>query len=178
MTKDNNCLGKFDLTGIPPAPRGVPKIEVSFNLDANGILNVEAKESSTGRSKNIVIKNDKGRLSREEIDRMVNEAEMYKAEDEKQRERVAARYKLESYAFNVKQAVDDAGDKISDSEKKSCKEECDSVLRWLENNMLAEKDEIDDKMQSLQRVCAPVMSKMHGQGAAGDKAGPTVEEVD
>lgn len=179
MTKDNNCLGKFDLTGIPPAPRGVPKIEVSFNLDANGILNVEAKESSTGRSKNIVIKNDKGRLSREEIDRMVNEAEMYKAEDEKQRERVAARYQLESYAFNVKQALDEAGDKISDSEKKSCKEECDSVLRWLENNMLAEKDEIDDKMQSLQRVCAPVMSKMHGRGAAGDnKGGPKVEEVD
>ncbi|KPJ17595.1 Heat shock protein 68 [Papilio machaon] len=101
MTKDNNLLGTFDLTGIPPAPRGVPKIDVTFDLDANGILNVSAKENSTGRSKNIVIKNDKGRLSQADIDRMLSEAERYREEDEKQRQRVAARNQLESYVFSV-----------------------------------------------------------------------------
>lgn len=186
MTKDNNALGTFDLTGIPPAPRGVPQIEVSFDLDANGILNVSAKENSTGRSKNIVIKNDKGRLSKDEIDRMVNEAERFKAEDEKQREKVQARNQLESYIFSVKQALDEAGDKLYDSEKNSCRQECDSVLRWLDNNTLAEKEEYDDKMQYIQRVCSPIMSKMHGRtndkmgdaGAGAAKQGPTIEEVD
>lgn len=194
MTKDNNCLGRFDLTGIPPAPRGVPQIEVSFNLDANGILNVEAKENSTGRSKNIVIKNDKGRLSQAEIDRMVRDAEKFKAEDDKQKERVQARNQLEGYAFSVKQALDEAGDKLYESEKNSCRQECDSVIRWLEQNTMADKHEIEEKMQYLQRVCSPVMSKMHGRGAGTDKhgeagagqyqganqnyQGPTVEEVD
>ncbi|CAH2217431.1 jg22857, partial [Pararge aegeria aegeria] len=116
LTKDNNSLGKFDLTGIPPAPRGIPKIDVTFDLDANGILNVSAKENSTGRSKNIVIKNDKGRLSQAEIDRMLAEAERYKEEDGRQRERVTARNHLETYIFGVKQALDDAGDKLSESD--------------------------------------------------------------
>lgn len=186
MTRDNNCLGKFDLTGIPPAPRGTPQIEVSFDLDANGILNVSAKENSTGRSKNIVIKNDKGRLSQEEIDRMVREAERFRAEDDKQREKVQARNQLEAYVFGVKQALDEAGDKLYESEKNSCRQECDSVLRWLESNSLAEKEEIDEKMAYLQRMCAPIMSKMHGQtnskmgeaGAGAEKQGPTIEEVD
>lgn len=105
MTKDNNLLGTFSLTGIPPAPRGVPKIEVTFDLDANGILNVSAKDSSTGKSEKITIQNDKGRLSKDEIDRMLAEAEKYKAEDDKQREKVTARNQLESYTFGVKQAV-------------------------------------------------------------------------
>ncbi|RZF37498.1 hypothetical protein LSTR_LSTR016231 [Laodelphax striatellus] len=112
MTKDNNLLGTFDLTGIPPAPRGVPKIEVTFDLDANGILNVSAKETGTGITKNIVIKNDKGRLSKADIDRMVNEAEQYKEEDEKQRQRVSARNQLENYIFSIKQALDEAGTKL------------------------------------------------------------------
>lgn len=106
MTKDNNLLGTFNLTGIPPAPRGVPKIEVTFDLDANGILNVAASESGSGRSERITIQNDKGRLSRAEIDRMLAEAEKYKAEDDKQRDRVAARNKLEAYALSLKQAVE------------------------------------------------------------------------
>jgi len=105
MTKDNNLLGTFSLTGIPPAPRGVPKIDVTFDLDANGILNVSAKDTSTGRSEKITIQNDKGRLSKEDIDRMLSEAEKYKAEDEKQKEKVTARNQLESYTFGVKQAV-------------------------------------------------------------------------
>lgn len=107
MTKDNNLLGTFNLSGIPPAPRGVPKIEVTFDLDANGILNVSARDTSTGRSEKITIQNDKGRLSKEEIDRMLSDAEKYKAEDERQREKIASRNQLESYTFGVKQAVND-----------------------------------------------------------------------
>ncbi|XP_045456535.1 major heat shock 70 kDa protein Ab-like [Melitaea cinxia] len=186
MTKDNNLLGTFDLTGIPPAPRGVPKIDVTFDLDANGILNVSAKENSTGRSKNIVIKNDKGRLSQAEIDRMLSEAERYKEEDEKQRQRVAARNQLESYVFSVRQALDDAGSKLSDEDKNRARSECDEALRWLDNNSLAEKEEYEHKLSDLQRTCSPIMSKMHGAGAGAGAggmpgahgSGPTVEEVD
>lgn len=170
MTEDNNCLGRFDSAGIPAAPRGVPQIDVSFDLDANGILNVN---------------NDKGRLSQQEIDRMVNEAERFKAEDEKQGEKVQARNQLENYIFSVKQALDEAGDKLYESEKNSCRQECDSVLRWLDSNTLAEKEQIDEKMQYLQRVCSPIMGKMHGAHAdktahsgAGCSPGATVEEVD
>lgn len=196
MTKDNNLLGRFDLTGIPPAPRGVPKIDVTFDLDANGILNVSAKENSTGRSKNIVIKNDKGRLSQAEIDRMVSEAERYKEEDERQRERVTARNQLESYVFNVKQALDEAGSKLSEQDKETARKLCEDTLKWIDNNTLAEKEEYEHKLKEVQRVCSPVMSKMHGAGAgmgadAGhgfqqqqqqygqpNYSGPTVEEVD
>ncbi|CAG5058421.1 unnamed protein product [Parnassius apollo] len=185
MTKDNNLLGTFDLTGIPPAPRGVPKIDVTFDMDANGILNVSAKENSTGRSKNIVIKNDKGRLSQAEIDRMLSEAERYKEEDEKQRQRVAARNQLEAYVFSVKQALDDAGDKLSESDKSTARRECDDALKWLDNNNLADQDEYEHRLKELQRVCSPIMSKMHGAGGGmpggmpgGQRDGPTVEEVD
>ncbi|CAH0383702.1 unnamed protein product [Bemisia tabaci] len=196
MTKDNNLLGRFDLTGIPPAPRGVPKIDVTFDLDANGILNVSAKENSTGRERNIVIKNDKGRLSREEIDRMVNEAERYKEEDDKQRAKVAARNQLESYIFNVKQAAEEAGDKLSAEDKQSVQEECQAALQWLDNNTLADVEEFNYKLQELQKKCSPIMSKMHhsgqnGQGMPGQggmpgyaghqrstSGGPTIEEVD
>ncbi|XP_050357053.1 major heat shock 70 kDa protein Ba-like isoform X1 [Nymphalis io] len=193
MTKDNNLLGTFDLTGIPPAPRGVPKIDVTFDLDANGILNVSAKENSTGRSKNIVIKNDKGRLSQAEIDRMLSEAERYKEEDEKQRERVATRNQLESYIFSVRQALDDAGSKLTEADKNGARSACDDALQWLENNTLAEKEEYEHKWKELQRTCSPIMSKLHGADAGGGAgagagaeagkpsshySGPTVEEVD
>ncbi|XP_047519839.1 heat shock protein 68-like [Pieris napi] len=181
MTKDNNLLGTFDLTGIPPAPRGVPKIDVTFDMDANGILNVSAKENSTGRSKNIVIKNDKGRLSQAEIDRMLAEAERYKEEDDKQRERVAARNQLETYVFSVRQALDDAGAKLPDQDKDSARSQCDEAIKWLENNTLAEKEEYEHKLKELQRVCSPIMSKLHGAGGAAPGSqsnGPTVEEVD
>ncbi|MCQ9140709.1 molecular chaperone DnaK, partial [Bacillus amyloliquefaciens] len=173
MTKDNNLLGTFDLTGIPPAPRGVPKIDVTFDMDANGILNVSAKENSTGRSKNIVIKNDKGRLSQSEIDRMLSEAEKYKEEDEKQRQRVAARNQLESYIFSIRQALDDAGSKLSDGDKNSARSECDEALRWLDNNTLAEKEEYEHKLKEIQRVCSPIMSKLHGAGNPNPGANPS-----
>jgi L1 cell adhesion molecule like protein len=183
MTKDNNMLGQFNLTGIPPAPRGVPQIEVSFDLDANGILNVSATDKSTSKSEKITIKNDKGRLSKEEIERMLDEATKYAAEDEKQREKVAARNQLEGYVFGVKQAAEDAsGDKISESEKKTLLDKCSEVLKWLDNNLLGEKEEYDFKLKEFQKDAQPIMMKLHGQGggakAGGGSNGPTVEEVD
>lgn len=191
MTKDNNLLGTFDLTGIPPAPRGVPKVEVTFDLDANGILNVSAKENSTGKSKNIRIENNKGRLSKEEIERMVNEAERYKAEDDAQRERIAARNQLEGYIFSIKQAIDEAGDKLSEEDKNTARAKCDEAMRWLDNNGLAEKEEYQHKLQELQKECVSYMTKMHnpsgsasscgqqyGNNFSRSSGGPTVEEVD
>ncbi|XP_029733907.2 heat shock 70 kDa protein cognate 2 [Aedes albopictus] len=189
MTKDNNLLGTFNLTGIPPAPRGVPKIEVTFDLNADGILNVSAKDSSTGKSEKITIKNDKGRLSKAEIDRMLSEAEKYREEDERQREKITARNQLESYIFNCKQAVEDApAGKLSDADKQTVKDKCTSEMSWLDGNTLAEKDEFEHHLKECQRVCGPIMAKMHqgGSGATGGESGgasaggkgPTVEEVD
>ncbi|KAJ8919737.1 hypothetical protein NQ315_006265 [Exocentrus adspersus] len=196
MTKDNNLLGTFDLTGIPPAPRGVPKIEVTFDMDANGILNVSAKDTSSGNQRNITIKNDKGRLSQKDIDRMVEEAERYKDEDDKQRQRVAARNQLEAYIFQVKQAAQECGDKLSSEDKSMVERECESALKWLDSNTLAEKEEYEDKQKELTRICSPIMSKLYGGGGAGaagmpgqggmptggsgggQSGGPTIEEVD
>merc|ERR1711917_61958 len=199
MTKDNNLLGKFDLTGIPPAPRGVPQIEVTFDIDANGILNVSAADKSTGKENKITITNDKGRLSKEEIERMVNDAEKYKEEDEKQRDRISSKNELESYAFQMKQTVEDdkVKDKISDSDRKMINDKCDEAIKWLDMNQTAEKDEYADKQKELEKVCTPIITKMYqGAGggmpggmpdmsgaAGGDSAGasaggPTIEEVD
>ncbi|CAN7946457.1 unnamed protein product [Ixodes pacificus] len=185
MTKDNHLLGTFDLMGIPPAPRGVPQIQVTFDLDANGILQVSAKDESTGRSESIRITNDKGRLSKDEIDRMLADAEKYRQEDEKQRERVTARNNLESYVYNVKQSVEMVGtDKLEASDKEKVLSKCEEVINWIDRNTLAEKDEYDDKMKDMQQVCAPIMTKLH-QGAGqqappnqGGAAGPKIDEVD
>jgi len=201
MTKDNHQLGTFNLTGIPPAPRGVPQIEVTFDIDANGILNVSAKDSSTGKQERITIKNDKGRLSKEEIEKMVNDAERYKAEDEQQREKIAARNQLEGYIFGVKQAAEEAsGDKLSESDKTMVGQKCKEILTWLDNNQLADKEEFEYKLKEIQKELQPLMMKMHGAGAGGQgqqmpggmpggcgqnaypggaqHGGPTVEEVD
>merc|ERR1712121_532022 len=134
MTKDNHLLGKFDLTGIPPAPRGVPQIEVTFDVDANGILNVSAVDKSTGKQNKITITNDKGRLSKEEIERMVNDAEKFKVDDEKQREKIAAKNNLESYCFNMKTTIEDdkVKDKISEDDKKKISDKCDETIKWLD----------------------------------------------
>lgn len=194
MTKDNNLLGTFDLTGLPPAPRGVPKIEVTFDMDANGILNVSAKDTSSGKSRNITIRNDKGRLSQADIDRMLSDAEKYKDEDEKQRQKVAARNALEAYIFQVKQATQETGDKLSAEDKATIERECSNSLQWLDSNTLAEKEEFQEKQKELQRICSPIMSKLYGGGAQSNpggmpggfpggqqqqtSGGPTVEEVD
>ena len=185
MTKNNNLLGTFELSGIPPAPRGVPKIEVTFDLDANGILNVTAKDQSTGKSNNITIKNEKGRLSKEEIDRMVSDAERYKAEDDACRAKIAARNQLESYAFSVKSAAREHGEKLSPDDKSLVDNKVTDVLEWIDRNTLAEKEEYDHKLEVLQKVCSPIMAKLHGgpgKQSGGDsqstRHGPTVEEVD
>lgn len=195
MTKDNNLLGKFELTGIPPAPRGVPQIEVTFDIDANGILNVTAADKSTGRENKITITNDKGRLSKEEIERMVNDADKYRAEDEKQRERVTAKNSLESYCFNMKQTMEDdkLKDKISESERKTVLDKCSEAIKWLDSNQLAEKEEFEHKLKDVEAVCKPVVTKLYGGAGGGmpggmpDAAGgaprggaggPTIEEVD
>lgn len=177
MTKDNNLLGTFDLSGIPPAPRGVPKIDVTFDLDANGILTVSAKEVGTGNSRNITIKNDKGRLSQREIEKMLADADRYKEEDERQKERVSSKNRLENYVYSVKQAVEQHGGKLSQSDRSSVARECENCVKWLDANQTAEKDEFEHKMKELQRVCAPVMSKLHRGGQNGQD-GPTIEEVD
>lgn len=183
MTKDNNLLGTFDLSGIPPAPRGVPKIDVTFDIDANGILNVSAKEVSTGKSKNITIKNDKGRLSQREIERMLAEAERYKEEDDRQRERIASKNQLESYVFSVKQAADEAGSKLSSGEKDKLQRECDDCIKWLDRNQMADKEEFEHRLRELTKICSPLMTKLHKGGVGGgeqrgNQDGPTIEEVD
>jgi heat shock protein 1/8 len=176
MTQDNHLLGKFDLTGLPPARRGVPQIDVTFDIDANGILNVSAKDNSTGRSNQIQIKNDKGRLSKEEIDRMLNDAEKFRAEDEKQRERVNAKNRLESYIFSLKDAVSEAQN-VASSDKKTVEDACDRELKWLDSNQTADKEEYEYRYNELSKKCSPIMSKLHGK-SGGARTGPTVEEVD
>ncbi|CAO2586681.1 Heat shock-related 70 kDa protein 2 [Lemmus lemmus] len=183
MTKDNNLLGKFDLTGIPPAPRGVPQIEVTFDIDANGILNVTAADKSTGKENKITITNDKGRLSKDDIDRMVQEAERYKSEDEANRDRVAAKNAVESYTYNIKQTVEDEKlrGKISEQDKNKILDKCQEVINWLDRNQMAEKDEYEHKQKELERVCNPIISKLYQGGpggGGGSSGGPTIEEVD
>ncbi|XP_078073352.1 heat shock 70 kDa protein 1A-like [Mustelus asterias] len=192
MTKDNNLLGRFELSGIPPAPRGVPQIEVTFDIDANGILNVSAVDKSTGKTNQITISNDKGRLSKEEIERMVLDAEKYKSQDEVQRQRIAAKNSLESYAFNMKSAVEDESvrNKISEAEKKKIIEQCNQAIQWLESNQTAEKEEFEYQLKELENLCRPVIANLYQGGAAAaggscraqagnvNSTGPTVEEVD
>ncbi|EHB12063.1 Heat shock cognate 71 kDa protein [Heterocephalus glaber] len=169
MTKDNNLLGKFELTGIPPAPRGVPQIEVTFDIDANGILNVD---KSTEKENKITITNDKGRLSKEDIERMVQEAEKYKAEDEKQRDKVSSKNSLESYAFNMKATVEDEKlqGKINDEDKQKILDKCNEIINWLDKNQTAEKEEFEHQQKELEKVCNPIITKLY-QSAGGMPGG-------
>jgi len=174
MTRDNNLLGKFELTGIPPAPRGVPQIEVTFDIDANGILNVSATDKSTGKENKITITNDKGRLSKDEIDRMVNDAEKYKNEDEKQKNKISAKNALESYSFHMKSTVEDEKlkDKISADDKKVIMDKCSEVISWLDANQTAEQEEFEHKQKELEGVCNPIITKLYqGAGGAGGMPG-------
>jgi len=171
MTKDNNLLGKFELSGIPPAPRGVPQIEVTFDIDANGILNVSAADKSTGKQNKITITNDKGRLSKEEIDQMVKDAEKYRDEDDKQKEKITAKNALEGFAFNLKQTLDDPSlkDKLSSEDREKVLAKADETIKWLDANQTAEKEEYEYKQKELQDVSNPIMTKLYQSagGAAG-----------
>ena len=172
MTKDNHLLGQFQLEGIPPMPRGVPQIDVTFDIDANGILNVHAVEKSTGKEQKITIKNDKGRMSEEEIERLVAEAERYKAEDEANRARIEAKNSLENYAFQMRNSMNDEKIKISENDKKKVNDACSEVLSWLERNQGAEKEEFEQKQRELEGKVMPILkSGMEGGGAAPGGAG-------
>jgi len=173
MTKDCHLLGKFELTNIPPAPRGVPQIEVTFEIDANGILNVGAEDKGTGKSEKITITNDKGRLSQEEIERMVQEAEEFSEEDKKIREKIEARNALENYVYSMKNTIGDSdkgvADKISDSDKETIEKALDDANEWLDDNQDAEKEDFDEKLKEVQEACNPIISKIYQEsgGAPG-----------
>merc|ERR1719488_13333 len=155
MTKHNHALGKFELTGIPPAPRGVPQIEVTFEIDANGILQVSAEDKGTGKAEKITITAEKGRLSEEEIERMVREAEEFADEDKKVKERIDSRNGLESYLYNLKNTLDDdekgIADKLSDEDKEELESTINEALDWLDENPEAEKEEYDEKQKEVEK---------------------------
>jgi len=176
MTRDNNLLGKFELAGIPPAPRGVPQIEVTFDIDANGILNVSAEDKTTGNKNKITITNDKGRLSKDDIEKMVKDAEKYKAEDEKNKEKIEAKNGLENYAYSLRNTLKDekiAG-KMDSGDKEKLEKAIDDAVKWLDHNQTAEKDEFEHKQKELEGVAMPIMTKLYqqqgGQGAPGGGA--------
>jgi L1 cell adhesion molecule like protein len=200
MTMHNHQLGQFTLTGIPPAPRGTPQVEVTFDVDANGILNVSAVEKAGGKTEKITITNENGRLSKEEIEKMVEESEKFKAEDEKQKERVDAKNSLESYCFNIQSTLEDNAtkDKISDQERNSVLEKCNETIAWLDKNQTAETNEFKEKQNEMEKIFTPIVKTLYsngqttqniptpgscgaesGQGFGGKNYdGPTVEEVD
>ncbi|OAX37041.1 heat shock protein HSS1 [Rhizopogon vinicolor AM-OR11-026] len=200
-TRDNNLLGKFDLSGIPPAPRGVPQIEVTFDIDANGILNVSASDKTTGKSNRITITNDKGRLSKEEIERMVNEAEKYKAEDEAAVARVQAKNGFETYVYNLRNSINEEklADKFDAADKAKLESAINEAISWLDASQEASKDEYESRQKELEGIANPIMQKLYsgaggapggfpggapggfpggapGEFPSGD--GPSVEEVD
>ena len=180
MTKDCHLLGKFELGGIPPAPRGVPQIEVSFEIDANGILNVGAEDKGTGKTEKITITNDKGRLSQEDIERMVQEAEEFQEEDKKVRDKIEARNALENYVYSMKNTLGDSekgvADKIGDDDKETIEKALEEVNEWLDDNQDAEKEDFDEKLKEVQDTCSPIISKVYQEsggapGGGGDFGG-------
>jgi heat shock 70kDa protein 1/2/6/8 len=203
MTRDNNLLGKFNLDGIPPMPRGQPQIDVTFDIDANGILNVHAVEKSTGKENKITITNDKGRLSADEIERMVEEAERYKVEDEVNKQRVEAKNALENYSYSMRNTMNDSkvAGNMDPSDKSTLDAKISETIAWLDANQSAEKEEYEEKQKELEAVANPILSKMSGgaggagapggmpdMGGAGGgapepvpdatEAGPRIEEID
>ena len=199
MTKDNRLLGKFELSGIPPAPRGIPQIVITLDLDANGILNVTAVEQGTGVKKNITIKQDKDRLSKEEIERMVSESEKYKEEDNRIRERIESKNKLENYIYSMKHSISEETikSKISSDDLSTLEKKLDEMQLWIDSNQNESKETYNSKQKELESVCMPIMTKLYtasGTAPGGDGAsvpsmptetaigsgsnGPKIEEVD
>jgi len=172
MTKDNHLLGKFDLTGIPPAPRGVPQIEVTFDIDANGILNVHAMDKASGKAEKITITNDKGRLSKEEIEKMVHDAEKFKAADDELKGKIEAKNALENYCFQMKnQLTDDKlKDKFTDDDKKVIEETSAEGLQFVNSNSEASKEEFEAKQKELEAKFNPIMMRIY-QAAGGAPGG-------
>nr|XP_004226462.1 endoplasmic reticulum chaperone BiP [Ciona intestinalis] len=184
MTKDNHHLGKFDLTGIPPAPRGVPQIEVTFEIDVNGILRVSAEDKGTGNKEKITIKNDDNRLSKEDIERMVQDAEKFASEDQKLKEKVDAKNELESYAYSLKNQVGDKeklGGKLSDEDKETVTKAVEETIKWLDDHQEgAEKEDYEAQKKKMEEVVQPIVSKIYqgGEGGAPPPPGGETEDKD
>jgi heat shock 70kDa protein 1/2/6/8 len=200
LTKDNNILGKFQLDGIPPAPRGTPQIEVTFDLDANGVLNVNAVDKAGGKSNKITITNDKGRLSKDDIERMVSEAEKYKDEDAKHKQKIDARNGFENYVYSVKSSASEPGmqDKLSESDRSAIEDACKASLEWMESagHNETEAAEYEAQQKKLEGIVSPIISKLYAgsngempggmpdfqnqqqQQSSSSKSGPNIEEVD
>jgi endoplasmic reticulum chaperone BiP len=175
LTKDNHNLGKFDMTGIPPAPKGVPQIEVTFEIDENSILTVSAADKGTGKKETITIENDKGRLSKEEIERMIKDSEKYADEDKAIKDKIDAKNQFENYIYQMKNSVEDKdklAEKLSEDDKSTIKDALSDASDWLNANSDAEKDDFEDKLKELQAVCDPIISSVYqsmgGQGRADD----------
>ena len=192
FTRNNNKLGEFNLNGIPPMPRGIPQIEITYDVDANGILNVSAVEKSSGKSEKIIVTNDKGRLSKDEIERMVEEAEQYKEEDEKAQKQIESYNALETYMFQVKNSISEnkIKDKLSQSDSNTLESEISTLQEWLENNKMADKEEIDAKYEAFKQISEPIMASLYNatsqefnqsntaQEDSDNDDGPKIEEVD
>lgn len=180
LTKDCRLLGKFDLSGIAPAPRGVPQIEVTFEVDANGILNVRAEDKASGKAEKITITNDKGRLSQEEIERMVREAEELADEDKKVKERIDARNTLETYLYNMRNQINDKdklADKLESDEKEKIEMATKEALEWMDDNQNAEKEDFDEKLKEVEAVCNPIITSVY-QRSGGAPGGSSEENED
>lgn len=185
FTKDNKLMGQFELSGIPPAPRGTPQIEVSFDIDANGILNVSAEDKGTGKSQKITIKNESGRMTQEEIEKMVADAERFKEEDNKKRERVDAKNELENYLFSMKSTIGNAEMKLPEEDKKTIMTIVEEKISWLESNTTASTEEYKDIKKEVEDVAGPILQKMGGTPPPPPPPGnppptgePTIEEID
>ena len=180
MTKDNHKLGQFDLSGIAPAPRGVPQIEVTFEIDANGILQVSAEDKGTGKSESITITAEKGRLSEEEIQRMVEDAETYAKEDEAARARVDKKNALEGYCYQLKNTISDkekgVADKLSEEEKTTIEDAVKETLDWIDDNENAEASEFEEKQKELEAVANPIMSKFYQNASGSENAAPNDDD--
>ena len=178
LTKDNNLLGKFELTGIPPAPRGVPQIEVAFEIDANGIMKVSAADKGTGKSESITITNEKGRLTQEEIDRMVAEAEKFAADDEAQKKRIEALNTLSSYVYGLKSQLGDSdglGGKLDDDDKKTLLDVIKETTDWIDSEgQSASVDDLEEKLQEIQNIANPITAKLY----SGSSTSPDSDDND
>jgi len=180
MTKDNHLLGKFDLTGIPPAPRGIPQIEVTFEIDANGILQVSAEDKGTGNKEKITITNDQNRLTPDDIERMIKDSENFAEEDKKIKEKVESRNELESYSYSIKNQIGDKeklGAKLSEEEKTKIEEAVEVTIKWMESNQEAEAAEYKKQKKILEDIVQPIIAKLYQQGG-GQQPPPESESSD
>ena len=179
MTKDNHQLGKFDLTGIPPAARGVPQIEVTFEIDENSILSVSAIEKGTGKSESITVTNDKGRLSKEEIEAMIRDAEKFADQDKALKEKIDAKNSLENYVYTMRNTIDDKeklADKIEAEDKDKIKEALQTASDWLKEHEEAEKEDLEAQLKELQSVCDPIIAKVYKQHGGPTAGGASEDE--